>query len=457
MSELTIGNTEYGEGNVKSTFDEIKTILFYLIVSFGLFVYSLTQLSIIFNMLIIFMVIYACCVDSYKNYTLIIFILPLLDIFIASGSGFSYATLLLMLISIKHIISRFKIMSFRPLGLIVVLVVVIYEALHIYGYDRVDIIPTVRWITLFIYASLIIIDRNFKPNFKKITHFFIAGIIVSSVCGYVISLSKPVVTNANVLFRFEGVGGDPNGFAMMILMAALFLINIYIRNNKFTKTYACLFILLVMLGFTTLSRSYLLTLGCMIGFIFVYSLFTRNLKILRLQVVILFMSLAILVIFYDPIVQLLSTIVDRMTMSDDIQDVTGSRALLAELYWKSFVESSLPNMLFGKGVVGYLGLYHISILGELAGPHNTYLETLVAWGVCGILILSSYIIVMYKCQAHKYIYVKPTFISYLPAVGLMIYLMSLQSLGKYNTYLYLTLILMNMFYSEEKETELDAH
>jgi hypothetical protein len=401
------------------------------------------------------MAVYMLFSTSLKNYLLVIFLLPSLAIFVSDSGGFSFATVLLLFGLIKHIFSRFDKMRISILGLSATILLVIYELAHVFEYSTSMVLPVLRWGALFIYASLIVIDINFKIDFKRVTYAFVSGIFVSSLCGYIMSLVSPSTSpdNPNVINRFEGLGGDPNGFGMMILIAMLFLMNIYKNSYKGKQKHLYIAVILVLLGLTTFSRSYLITAGMMITIVTVHNLIFSRTKRTRVRLRLIAFSIIIIGVFFKPITSMLETTIGRLTQANNIGEVTGERSLLAQLYWSKFTDSSMYDVIFGNGIIGYLKAYNVTISGNNLGPHNTYLELIASWGLVGIILFIFYLVAMFKCCQLKANRKQPYFLGFLSFVCLLIYLTSLQSLAKYNTYFYISMILMSMFLIEERDRQ----
>ncbi|MDK8182557.1 hypothetical protein [Paenibacillus sp. UMB4589-SE434] len=433
--------------------------LFYMVVSMALLLYSWQQQPIYLNAAIFLMAGYICFSHVYCNFLLIAFLLPSLHLFVTEDSGVSYATMLFLVALVKHVAARFNTMKLHVVGLIAMLCMIAYEWLHLYLNGSVMVVPVIRWSALFLYASLMMIDLNFRPDFKQIAHYFVAGILLSSVCGFVMSWAVPSGA-ATGYVRFEGAGGDPNGFGMMILMAAFFLLHIYKQSRTPKPRYIYFALGLMLLGLSTLSRAYFLTAAITVVLLAVYMIVTSEHSMIRLRRKLALAVLLFAAIFAVPAIGFINSIMERMSIGDSLQKMTGLRSMLAERYWDVFTESTLWEMFWGKGIIGYLQQSNISVMGILTGPHNTYLESLIAWGMCGTILFVIYMVVLNQCQRQKETSShKPSFLSYLPIISTLIFLISLQSLAKYSTYFYMTMLFMNMYYCEhtnQRDSELIA-
>ena len=250
--------------NIKSTLqnksDNYKlSILFYILISILLISNALLQTNSLYFFAIIMMMIYIIMSKPENNYYLVTFILPSLATFVSADSQFSYATILLLIAFTKHFVGRFKFIKFDKYGLFTVLALIFFELLHIHSYSSPLIIQSIRWASLFLYPSMVMIDRNFKLNFKKLVLFFALGIFISSICGALSPNGTGASINHLGLSRFEGAGSDPNVFAMMTLLALLFVMNILHFEKKIYLLIAL--VGLVFIGFMTLSRTYFIAIS----------------------------------------------------------------------------------------------------------------------------------------------------------------------------------------------------
>nr|WP_225445856.1 O-antigen ligase family protein [Paenibacillus arenosi] len=249
-------------------------------------------------------------------------------------------------------------------------------------------------------------------------------------------------------------------------MAAFFLLHVYkqARQPNILLIYSSLGLLL--LGLTTLSRTYFLTMGFMVLLLLGYMVLTsdRNSKRMRSKII---GAVTILgAAFAIPVIQLVHSIIERMSIGSSLDTMTGSRSFLAEQYWTVFKDSSWWELLVGRGIIGYLPQSRISVHGQQMGPHNTYLESLVAWGLVGSVVFVVFVMLLTYVQRVKSrvgsestlslsanIRSKLSFLAFLPIISTMIFLLSLHSLGMYTTYFYLVLLIMNLYYTEPESTE----
>ncbi|WP_195576631.1 hypothetical protein [Paenibacillus sp. 1001270B_150601_E10] len=428
-----------------------KNGLFYMALIVLLLLYAWLQQPIYLKAGIGIMILYVAVSHVYANFYLLLFLLPSLPLFVTEESNFSLATVLYLAALAKHIVARASKMRLHRIGLVMVLLLIAYEFTHLYGYSSSLLIPTIRWGALLLYAALMIIDLNIKLSFKTAVHAFVAGIVLSSLFGYVMEWGNPAAAIGYT--RFEGAGGDPNGFGMLILMAVFFLLHLY-KQSSSRYIYIVLAIGLAILGLTTLSRAYFLTAGITLGILLVYMLFTRHHILLKLRKRLLLLIVTVGALFAVPIGSLIQSTLARMSVGETLQDLTGQRSFLLMKYWEGFMSSSLSEMLWGHGVIGYLADSGVAIRGVLTGPHNTYVESLVAWGWLGSFLLAVVVLVLAYCVRLKFkVRAAPGFIAWLPILSTFIFLLSLQSLAKYNTYFFMVMLLMNLYYRGEEQPE----
>ncbi|WP_186786007.1 O-antigen ligase family protein [Paenibacillus agilis] len=437
---------------------------FYPSITMLLMLYAGTQQTSLLLVAMLCMGIYIAISSAESNFYLLVFLLPSLSLFVTEQADSSYATMLFLAALVKHVASRISSMKLHVAGLLGVLGIIVLELLHLFTYLSDWLSPTVRWIALMLYASLLIIDMSFKPSFKRAVYTFTCGIFVSSACGLVMSVTSELTSAP--FRRFEGVGGDPNGFGMMVLMAAFFLLHLYkqARQPNTLLVYSSLGLLL--LGLTTLSRTYFLTMGFMVLLLLGYMAVTADRNSIRMRSKMIAAVAILGAVFAIPVMNLVQSIIERMSIGSSLDKMTGSRSFLAEQYWTVFRDSSLWELLVGRGIIGYLPQSRISVHGQQMGPHNTYLESLVAWGLVGTVIFIAFVLLLAYVQRIKSGTVvvrtetwlessrsKPSFLAFLPIISTMIFLLSLHSLGMYTTYFYIVLLIMNLYYTEPESVE----
>ncbi|WP_028596564.1 O-antigen ligase family protein [Paenibacillus assamensis] len=437
---------------------------FYPSMSIMLMLYAGTQQTSLLLATMVCMGIYIAISSADFNFYLLVFLLPSLSLFVTEQADSSFATMLFLAALVKHVASRMSSMKLHVVGLLGVLGIILLELLHVFTYLSEWINPTVRWIALMLYASLLIIDMNFKPNFKRAVYMFTCGIFVSSGCGLVMNIIS--ASTSAPFRRFEGVGGDPNGFGMMVLMAAFFLLHVYkqARQPNILLIYSSLGLLL--LGLTTLSRTYFLTMGLMVLLLLGYMAMTSDRNSRRMRSKIIGAVAIVGAAFAIPVIQLVQSIMKRMSIGSSLDTMTGSRSYLAEQYWMVFRDSSWWELLVGRGIIGYLPQSRIAVHGQQMGPHNTYLESLVAWGLVGTVFFVAFVMLLAYVQRVKSnrrdlcilsgsanTRSKLSFLALLPILSTMIFLLSLHSLAMYTTYFYLVLLVMNLYYTEQESTE----
>ncbi|MCR8842243.1 O-antigen ligase family protein [Paenibacillus sp. SC116] len=437
---------------------------FYPSITILLMLYAGFQQPSLLLVAMLCMGIYIAISSADSNFYLLVFLLPSLSLFVTEQADSSFATMLFLAAFVKHVAARISSMKLHVVGLLSMLGFIMLELLHVYTYLSEWMNPTVRWIALMLYASLLIIDMNFKPSFKRAVYTFTCGILVSSACGLVMSLTSELTSAP--FRRFEGVGGDPNGFGMMVLMAAFFLLHLYKQAQKPNTLLVYSSIGLLLLGLTTLSRTYFLTMGFMVLLLLGYMAVTVDRNSRRMRSKIIAAVLILGTVFAIPMMNVIQSIIDRMSIGSSLDKMTGSRSFLAEQYWTLFKDSSLWELLFGRGIIGYLPQSPISVHGQQLGPHNTYLESLVAWGMVGTVVFIAFVWLLAYVQRVKtgtvdlhietlpaHSRTNPSFLAFLPIISTMIFLLSLHSLGMYTTYFYIVLLIMNLYYTESESVE----
>ncbi|MYL49352.1 hypothetical protein GLV98_07640 [Halobacillus litoralis] len=425
----------------KKNITRIINILFYTATIFLLGINALTGENIFLVIVACLLSIYILCFNYKKNIYLIFFLLPSLNVFISHENGFSYATIILLISFLKYIIYRFGEIEINNKFLIFFLLLVAYELLHMFNYSPSEATALVRWAILVLYAFILIADNKVSLNFRKLTLFFVFGIFNSGLLGLI-----GLFENDSEYYRFEGASGDPNGFGMSVLLAILFLINIQMKENQMKTNYIALIVIMYILGLMTLSRSFIIVSSIVFIIYFIYSLLSSRKIHRKVSMSIIGVSALITLPFFNEISNIIQSIYNRFALSNSMSELSGSRSLVVELYWEKFSEASLLQILFGEGLMGYLNNYNIRLQGTIVGPHNTYLEMIISWGILGSFLFVFFLWLVFRIGKVKFSG-EVTFISLLPLFSFLFYLLSLQSLSKYITYFYLVLIIMNLYYS----------
>ena len=187
--------------------------------------------------------------------------------------------------------------------------------------------------------------------------------------------------SAYLPFSQYALNFNANDLALYILIAIslLFCLNYYRKVNK--KIFLILLIFLIVSGFLTMSRAFLLCLGAIIIYIV---LFSKN----RVSII---LKLIIFTCFFAFMINLLMPNFSRELESNfserfSVQDKSGGRNDLLKEY-NSVIMSNPKKFLIGSGIQNYNKKNKIDL-----ACHNATQEIIIAWGVIGFIAMMLLII-----------------------------------------------------------------
>ncbi|MEI8140748.1 MAG: O-antigen ligase family protein [bacterium] len=402
--------------------------------------YSYTQniqILIACSGLLFLMVIFGTPVASFY---LILFLLPSLSLFKSEGMSFSYATVFLFFCLLKHVASQARKMRLAVFPFISAMAVIAYELTHAFTYTKDEVVQLIRWVVLFFYAVLLVIDSNFRYDHKRAVHALLFGFLVSAVSGIVANQNVDLPVVEGRLQRFEGVAGDPNGYAMMGIIIAFFLFSLYRHGERRDARYVIGFVGVLLLCLKTYSRGFIITFSVMVTIAAFYVCLHGNKRVRTFIGSTVALAAVLAFSLWTYLAPLVDIMIYRWTFSSDINDISSDRIAIAKYYWNNlFLTSS--HLLWGSGLIGYLRDYNYE-----NGTHNTYLELLVSWGIIGAVIFGVFLYSLYVAMECKFGKVKANLDAYFPLMAMAVYLMTLQSLAKYSTFFLLVLVIGNIFY-----------
>lgn len=409
----------------------------YIFLSILILGVTITGSKVLLLLTVLFCIGVVIISDSERNLNLLMFLVPCLGIFALSEESVSYATVIYLCSLLKHIYNIRNKGRFNKLYMGMLISLIGIEIIHIFSYDSSIYLSLIRWIGLFIYPNLILLDRSFKPNYEELLDSGFYGCITSFICGVLI-LRSTEVFNDSVL-RIEGVAGDPNGFALILLIVALGLLNIY--RIKGTRDSIIKATILIILGFTTLSRTYILIIVIILIFYSAYSLVNLKKRYLKLIGFLFLFTVIFSLIFSDSIKEISEGVLSRIEKTD----ITNGRFDLFKFYLCEYYNSGIYNVLFGAGLLNYMNYY-----GATLGSHNTFIEVLISWGIVGTILLIVNLRIIYISEKVKNIKNGISIFDYLPMIAMILYLCTLQSLAKYSTYFLIILCIKSVFYSSNE-------
>tara|TARA_R110002167_G_scaffold97758_2_gene257726 strand:- start:11286 stop:12611 length:1326 start_codon:yes stop_codon:yes gene_type:complete len=387
-----------------------------------------------------------------RSIQLAFFLLPCSEIFTQSPYiAISLLTFIFLAMFGRYLLTHVFATQFSQPGLLLMLLVLLYELMHVIYNPVMLSSKTVRWAIFFIFTSLLLFDKNKYCSFSQLRFALLCGVIVSTLYGLLQSYFGPIsMSSLTVISRFSGGAGDPNNFGLFCLLLIYFYLPTIPREKIPSTTYAIILLMLVF-GALTVSRSFFIvaTLSLLTYFIFYYR---SALGDMFVRLLISFNGVLILIALYwfsgaSFIGEL--AILSRFS-GDNLSDLTGSRSDILQEYIRLFFALPYSFVLFGAGINGYLGYYNFHFLQsglfpEVVGPHNTLLEIMISFGLVGFALFAAYLYLGFRAERNRTASQHIFRLAWLPIIVFILYCFSLQNLGKYGSYLILMLIVYNTY------------
>ena len=221
--------------------------------------------------------------------------------------------------------------------------------------------------------------------------------------------------------RFSGLQGNPNYFTVDIIMALSGIAILLFRENN-RLPYIILFIVLTVIGFLSLSKSFLISWVVLIFFMALYIIKSHKQRVRRL----IFIMLATIGLIYFVAAEQINEYIIRFTETiDDMSDFTTGRTDI----WRGYITTiwnNLKILFVGNGINGSL------VNGR--GVHNTYLEAIYSLGILGT---SLFLLVL--CICFKFNTKISEKVQFLPLIILLIRFLAIGLLAFDNLWFYLVI------------------
>ena len=360
------------------------------------------------------------------------FLFPIASIIKPYVGSMSYYTVFFFLTVAKMVIAHRKI----DIRLFVLVALFMAYYLILFGTAKLTTMITMAAGMLFLYYL-----RQEGIGLKTVTLAFTAGICMASVLalfrqnlpvinGFIreVTLKTGYLEYAN---RFSGLTGNPNYFTMDVIMAQAALIVLMHREKK-QMLYLICFGVLTVLGFMSVSQSYLLAWILLVFFWFLLSLRKGISGFVRFVFVGVLM-LAVMAVFAFDYIELFAFRIMR-NLHGTAEEITTGRTAV----WKDYLEilfSNVQMLIWGVGDNVFDNIKK--------GTHNTYLEWIFYFGLIGTTVLLSGVkIAMGKIITSR--------IMWVPVLILMFRMMAISIAFHDSLWFYLGLIILLEEYCREE-------
>lgn len=314
--------------------------------------------------------------DTERGFCVLFFLVPFATVFKFSIGATSNLTYLQLLLVAKTIIQVMTAFNKRMLLLLIVFILYV-----VFGCKLNAIIAIKQiMIPLTIYSFFAV----YKANGKKVLYYFVFGLLLSGIVALFVdvipNLEEYIVLDRVIelkdkVTRASGLYTDPNYYSLALLMAIAGLLGLFVAKRAGISV-VVVSVVLVLLGSTTVSKSFLLVLAAAYVY-FVVSLFLRK----RYGIAMLF-SIVGMVLFVAVIsgrIGIFNNILARLEASaGDVNALTTNRSSLWEVYLSHIFGDDLFVTFFGHGVGA-------DFPGS-AAAHSTILDLLYYYGIVGSVL-----------------------------------------------------------------------
>ncbi len=434
---------------MKLSFNLLKSTPELLFAGLFILAFAVTNTQLFLLVVVLIGITVAAAFPFGRSIQFLLFLLPCSAVFTQSTYlPISLATLVFLAVFGRYILTQVNNTQYHKSGLIFTFCLIAFELMHIIYNPVMVSAQTIRWLILFVFVALLIFDRNKYIDFTKVRYSLLLGLLFSTGYGLLVKYFHPeILVNGNVISRFSGGAGDPNNYGLFCLLLIFFYLP-SLPKVKISKVSYFVLVMMLCCGSLTVSRSFFLVTALSLFMYFILyfkdamgSVFFRLLAILNL----VFMLIVVYLLWG----QSMEFNVDILTRfnGNNLSELTGARSDILKEYINLYFTVPFEYMLLGAGINGYLGYYNYFFLQqglfeEIVGPHNTFLEILVSFGLLGAGLIFGFVYSAFKAEQTRTQNYRVYKIAFIPILVFILYSFSLQNLGKYSSFF----ILMTIIY-----------
>lgn len=336
---------------------------------------------------------------------------------------------------------------------VIILCLMMFELMHGF-FASFSLSDYIRYFVQYFYIALIVGNNKIKQflhepmlvirTFLGIAAYFMLDVmlVTSKYLDYGDMLSDGV--RFGTLEEFIDLSKVPTLYdnENMVAMFALVALNLCVvclyKTRRFWVLDSFLLVYFVFFGLLTNSRAFLLCLALSAVFHILYLFKNSIAKALVIMVV-------VLIIFAILGATVFSDVLENILKRFAEDDVTGGRG---DLFGRvnDALFSNLAIFFFGTG---------LQATGALAGieaPHNAIQETLLCWGVVGLVIVAAFIVIVIK-NARKIAAQKIPLVYYSPFIMYAVFIQSIQFVRLPGIFGLLTLFFVTILAGAYNENE----
>lgn len=293
-------------------------------------------------------------------------------------------------------------------------------------------------------------DDDKKVSSSNVLYAFIFGVLASSLVrllngsifdiqSFVEETTSNLGIGTEIYTRFSGLYGDPNYYAINVILALVVISYLFSRNKISTTLATGFFIVFAVFAIMTRSKSALLMLPipCL-----TFVLASRKRKNHFFSAVLIFAIFLMVYMILTGKITWFDSILNRFEGNEDLNQLTTGRTGIWAMYFEYFFSNPL-KFLCGSGISTPLLRY--------AAAHNTYVDILYHLGIIGGLLF----VVMIKKIVVKKISFKRDINCYGPLIVIAMMYFFISSLFDIDlsTNILLITILYNTVYRREESVE----
>ena len=218
--------------------------------------------------LVLFAILFIAFENSINKILYILFLFPFYNVFRMNKEMFWIAYLLafvVILLGIQILIKYITKKEKMPwLTLVVIGVIVLYFVLPLRPTNLSTIVVVFANVALLSVCYL----GKWKFDLKLFTRIFVIGLIVASLMGLPLNHIDRLriyvgqfEAGIEGVYRFCGLDADPNYYSMNIVLSLGLYTLLYIRNKVSFREFLIVLLVLLVFGFMTISKSYIIVLA----------------------------------------------------------------------------------------------------------------------------------------------------------------------------------------------------
>ena len=245
---------------------------------------------------------------------------------------------------------------------------------------------------------IFVCEATKQDDYQSMIDFFKTGFIVSAIIGFfkeqipsiarlfeVDFVNDAAAVDSNAVQRYSGLTYDPNFFTVVNCI----LITILLFNTEhFTIKKGLQLLFLLVTGFMTFSKSYMI----IVGIILLLYIVKRSQYVGRNAAIFIGAIVAIVMVGQLTDLDLLEIITSRFESSSDSGDLTTGRLEL----WKVYVVYIL-----NETRVWFLGAGLNADILSTNAVHNTYIDFVYRFGIIGSMVWLFYFVLCYMTVRKK--------------------------------------------------------